>query len=157
MNDWKSSISIFSNIARSQPHAAFTALTHVLLSKWTHFSRVRPNISRFFVPLDNSLRTDQLPALMGCSPPSDLECALFDIPSRFGGLGIYAYHHICGSIWGWYTYSTKTGFSGFNGFDTSYFHYLNTSYFTYQTTYIPLLHSQNHATFHYFTLTQEEN
>ena len=53
----KSSISILSEIARSQPRAAFSALTHGLLSKWTHFSRVQPNIRHLLVPLNNSLGT----------------------------------------------------------------------------------------------------
>ena len=87
VKEWSSSISILSEIARSQPHAAFSALTHGLLSKWTYLSRVQPNICHLLVPLDNVLRMDLLPALTGRSSPSDLECALFDLPARLGGLG----------------------------------------------------------------------
>ena len=85
---WSSSISILSEIARSQPHAAFSALTHGLLSKWTYLSRVQPNICHLLVPLDTVLRTDLLPAITGHPPPNDLECALFDLPARLGGLGL---------------------------------------------------------------------
>ena len=85
---WSSSISILSEIAKLQPHAAFSALTHGLLSKWTHLCRVQPNISHLLVPLDNVLRTDLLPVLTGRPPPNDLECALFDSPARLGGLSI---------------------------------------------------------------------
>ena len=84
-----SSISILSEIVKLQPHAAFSALTHGLLSKWTHLCRVQPNISHLLVPLDNVLRTDLLPILTGRPPPNDLECALFDSPARLGGLGIH--------------------------------------------------------------------
>ena len=85
---WLSSIIHLSKIAKSQPHAAFAALTHGLLNKWTHLSRVIPNISHHLSPLDDVLRSDLLPALTGRPPPSDLECALFALPARLGGLGI---------------------------------------------------------------------
>ena len=44
---WSSSINILSGIAKSQPQAAFSALTHGLLSKWTYISCVVPNIKLF--------------------------------------------------------------------------------------------------------------
>ena len=44
-----------------------------------------PNINN---PLDDSLRTKLIPTLTGRPPPSDLECILFALPARLGGLGI---------------------------------------------------------------------
>ena len=85
---WSADLSHLSEIALSQPHAAFSALTHGLLSKWTYLSRVIPNISHVLIPLDSVLRSDLLPALTGRPPPGDLECALFALPARLGGLGI---------------------------------------------------------------------
>ena len=85
---WSADLSHLSEIALSQPHAAFSALTHGLLSKWTYLSRVIPNISHLLIPLDSVLRSDLLPALTGRPPPGDLECALFALPARLGGLGI---------------------------------------------------------------------
>ncbi len=41
---WSSSINTLSNIAKSQPHAAYSAITHGLLSKWTLRTSV-PNMS----------------------------------------------------------------------------------------------------------------
>ena len=38
--------------------------------------------------LDEMLRSDLLRALTGRPPPSDLECVLFALPARLGGLGI---------------------------------------------------------------------
>ena len=43
--EWLSSRNILSDIAKSQPHAAFSALTHDLLSKWTYLSQFVPDIS----------------------------------------------------------------------------------------------------------------
>ena len=39
---WSSSINVLSDIAKSQAQAAFSALTHGLLNKWTYLSRVVP-------------------------------------------------------------------------------------------------------------------
>ena len=55
---WSCSINILSDVAKSQPQAAFSALTHGLLSKWTYISRVVPNTSHLLVPLDELLRTN---------------------------------------------------------------------------------------------------
>ena len=54
---WSSSINILSDIAKSQPQAAFSALTHSLLSKRTYLSCVVPDISHLLVPLDDVLKT----------------------------------------------------------------------------------------------------
>ena len=88
VQSWSSGITLLSEIAKSQPHAAFSALTHGLLSKWTYLSRVTPNIGHLLTPLDTVLRMDLLPALTGRPPPNDLECDLFALPARLGGLGI---------------------------------------------------------------------
>ncbi len=45
-----------SEIAKSQPQAAFLAFTHGLQSKWTYVSRVIPNISYLLEPLDTAIR-----------------------------------------------------------------------------------------------------
>ena len=85
---WSSNIAHLSEIAKSQPHASFTALTHGLQSKWSYLCRVIHNIGHLLSPLDEMLRSDLLPALTGRPSTSDLECALFTLPPRLGGLGI---------------------------------------------------------------------
>ena len=71
-----------------KPHAAYSALTHGLSSKWSYLSRVTPNISHLLNPLDVALRAKLLPALTGRSTPNDQERALFALPAWLGGLGI---------------------------------------------------------------------
>ena len=88
VSSWLSSVCNLTAIARTQPHAAYSALTHGLSSKWTYLCRTVPNISNLLKPLDDILQTKLIPALTGKSPPSDLECALFALPARMGGLGI---------------------------------------------------------------------
>ena len=88
VGEWTSSITTLSEIAVSQPHAAYSALTHGLSSKWSYLSRVTPNISHLLNPLDVALKTKLLPALTGRPIPNDQECTLFALPARHGGLGI---------------------------------------------------------------------
>ena len=88
VNEWISNVQCLATIAVTQPHAAFSALTHGLMSKWTYLSRTIPDIGPLLRPLDDALRSVLLPALTGRPPPSDLECTLFALPARLGGLGI---------------------------------------------------------------------
>ena len=88
VNEWLSSVKCLAAIARTQPHDAFSALTHGLTSKWIYLSRTTPDIGPLLKPLDDALRSDLLPALTGRPPPSDMEYALFALPARLGGLGI---------------------------------------------------------------------
>ena len=87
VREWTSSITLgpLSEIARSQPHAAYSALVHGLSGTWSYLSRVTPNINHLLPPLDTALRTKLLPAL---TTPNYLDCALFVLPARYGGLGI---------------------------------------------------------------------
>ena len=88
VSSWLFNVCKLTTIAKTQPHAAYSALTHGLSSKWTYLCRTVPNISNFLKPLDDALRTKLFPALTGKPPPSDLECVLFALPARLGGLGI---------------------------------------------------------------------
>ena len=87
---WSSSINVLSDVAKSQPQAAFSALmTHGLLNKWTYLRHVVPD-SHLLVPLDEVLKcvlsliyslwhltNSMVPAITGRSPPNDLESDIF--------------------------------------------------------------------------------
>ena len=88
VNEWSPCVNILSDITKTQPLAAFSTLTYSLQNKWTYLSRVLPNISHILRPLDAALRTILIPAITGRSAPNDLECNLFVLPARHGGLGI---------------------------------------------------------------------
>ena len=85
VSEWSSCVNTLSDIAKSQPQAAYSALTHGLLNKWTYLSRVLPNINHL---LDDVLRTNLVPAVTGRPAHNDVECDLFALPVRQGGLGI---------------------------------------------------------------------
>lgn len=88
VNDWIANLQCLATIAKTQPHAAFSALTHGLISKWTYLSRTIPDIGPLLRPLDDALCSVLLPTLTGRPPPGDLERTLFAMPARLGGLGI---------------------------------------------------------------------
>jgi hypothetical protein len=70
------------------PQAAFAALTHTIIAKWVYLQRVTPEASHLFQPLEDYLRHHLLPILTGRPNLSDLERAVFALPSRDGGVGV---------------------------------------------------------------------
>ena len=85
---WVEEITKLAQISTSQPHAAFTAFTHGVSSKWTYLSRVVPGIAELLQPVEDAIRHHLLPALTGRCSFSDDERALFALPARLGGLGM---------------------------------------------------------------------
>ena len=85
---WVGEIEKLAEIADSQPHAAYGAITHGLSSKWSFLSRTTPDIDNLLVPIETSIRTILLPKLTGQDAPNDVERRLFSLPARLGGLNI---------------------------------------------------------------------
>ena len=77
-----------SNIAISQPHAAYSAFTHGLISKWTYLSRTVPDIENHMKPLEEAIRQKLLPSITGQNAFNDLDRQLLALPVRHGGLSI---------------------------------------------------------------------
>ena len=88
VKEWSDKLSRLSEIGLTQPHAAYSALTHGLLGRWTFLSRTLPGISELLSPLEKSICSHLLPALFGKCTFSDTERQLISLPSRLGGLGI---------------------------------------------------------------------
>ena len=88
MKKWSSAIHKLAATAKTQPHAAYSAFTHGLVSKWTYFARTIPDISDLLEPLEGAIRLHLIPALTGRESVSDIERDLFSLPTRLGGLGI---------------------------------------------------------------------
>ena len=88
VKSWVDKIIMLTEIAKSQPHAAYAALSHSLIHKWTYIARTILDISDLFTPLEDALRYHLLPAIMGRDAFSDSERELFSFPTRLGGLGI---------------------------------------------------------------------
>ena len=88
MKEWSDELSKLSEISLTQPHSAYSALTHGLLGRWTFLSRTLPGIGDLFSPLEQIIRVHLLPTLTSKSAFSDVERQLISLPSRLGGLGI---------------------------------------------------------------------
>ena len=71
VTEWAAILRRLAEIASTQPHAAFSALTHGLMRKWTYLSRTIPGIGPALRLLD--LGSAVIPALTGRPPPGDLE------------------------------------------------------------------------------------
>ena len=85
---WTQEVEELSNIAITQPHAAYSAFTHGLISKWTYLSRTIPDIESHMKPLEDAIRQKLLPTITGQNAFNDLDRQLLALPVRHGGLGI---------------------------------------------------------------------
>ena len=72
VNQLKEELRTLSVIATSQPHAAFTAFTHGMMSKWTHISRTIPDISSHLQSLEAVIQSEFIPSITGRSPPNNV-------------------------------------------------------------------------------------
>jgi len=85
---WIQELQSLSSFAITQPHAAYSAFTHGLVSKWLFIARTIPNIDDLFQPLEECIRHTFIPAVTGHLSPGNLERDLLALPTRIGGMGI---------------------------------------------------------------------
>ena len=88
ISSWMSELEELCKIARTEPQAAYCALTHGLLSKWTYLMRTTPGITALMTPLEDILRNKFIPAITGRKAVTDEERQLLALPCKNGGLGI---------------------------------------------------------------------
>ena len=88
INGWVTEEEHLSFIAISQPQAAYVALTHGVITKWTYLARTIPNIADLFKPLEDVIHQRFLPAITGQNAFNDDNRDLMALPSCLGGLGI---------------------------------------------------------------------
>ena len=88
VSQWQATVESLSSIATSQPHAAYSAMTHGVISQWLFLQRTIPNLAPLLQSLEESISQKFIPALTGRRGCSDLERELFALPVRLGGLGL---------------------------------------------------------------------
>ena len=88
VSEWQATVETLSSIATSQPHAAYSAMTHGLNSQWLFLQRTVPNLAPLLQSLEETISEKFIPALTGRRGCSDLERELFALPARLGGLGL---------------------------------------------------------------------
>ena len=84
---WCDEISVLSEIAKSQPHAAYAAFIHGEQHKFTYFLRTIGDIATSLKPLDDIISNTFIPALFG-REITENERDIISMPIRDGGLGI---------------------------------------------------------------------
>uniref|UniRef100_A0A1X7SXQ2 Reverse transcriptase domain-containing protein n=1 Tax=Amphimedon queenslandica TaxID=400682 RepID=A0A1X7SXQ2_AMPQE len=84
---WINLINVLSDIAVTQPQAAYCAYTKSLQNEWTFLQRVTPDCQFLFIDLESVICNTFIPALFG-QECSTSDRSLFSLPLRLGGLNI---------------------------------------------------------------------
>ena len=74
--------------AQSQPHAAYSALLHGVIGRWTYAARSNDRLAECIEPLESAIQSKLISALTGLLPPRETIRSLFALPACFGGMGI---------------------------------------------------------------------
>ena len=89
---WVKEIEKLSTFAETQPHAAYAALSHGLISRWNYFLRVvnweMLSPAELLQPLESAIQSQFIPAITGQHPPGKQVREVLAMPVRLGGLGI---------------------------------------------------------------------
>ena len=84
---WCNELHPLAELAKTQPHAAYSAFTHSISSQYTYFTRMIPGMCEFIKPVDDVMRLELLPALLN-SIVLQVDRQLYSPPICHGGLGI---------------------------------------------------------------------
>ncbi len=64
VSQWSSELKLLSEIATTQPHAAFAAFIHGFSSRWLFIALTVPNLGDHYQPLENIIRSAFIPQLL---------------------------------------------------------------------------------------------
>jgi hypothetical protein len=87
VQEWVDELSILSDIAKTEPHSAYSAYTFGFKSKYNYLMRTVPNISHLLGPLDNAV-DNLISILLQGSEFDRVQRSLFALPVKLGGLGM---------------------------------------------------------------------
>ena len=89
IEQWVRAVKSLAKVARRYPQTAYAGLALSLQHEWQYLQRVTSGIKDQFVPIEQALVEDFLPALFQASPTSiQAMRGLLELPVRQGGLGI---------------------------------------------------------------------
>jgi hypothetical protein len=87
-NEWVSQIKTLSEIAKSEPQAAYACFIHGLRHKYSYFLRTIPRFKDELPPVEQAIRDHLIPALTEGVLISDEDRDLLALPLKYGGLGL---------------------------------------------------------------------
>ena len=96
---WWNKLHRLADFAKTQPHAAYSAFKHDILSQYTFFMGRIPAIHEFIKPVDDVIRLELLPALLNSIVP-EADRQLYSLLLRHGGLEIQILPEIAESHFG---------------------------------------------------------
>ena len=85
---WVNEIESLTAIARTHPHAAYTAFVHGAIGRWLYLMGTIDISSSIFQPLEEAIHHQFIPALTGQVSSSPEVRKLLSLPNRLGGLNI---------------------------------------------------------------------
>ena len=88
VTEWLDELKVLANFAETEPHAAFTALTHGLRSKYTYLLRTLPDTANAFARIDKFLEEELLPRLSYRKKFTAEDLRLLRLPASLGGIGL---------------------------------------------------------------------
>ena len=98
--EWGIELDQLANIARTEPQAAYAALTHGLRGRWTYIFRTLPVQSHMVSTLDAAIQCKLLPSLCGRESFTDHDMVLLRLPARLGGIGLPHLESMCSTEFG---------------------------------------------------------
>ena len=88
VSKWVQDVQALAEVAGDEPQAAYSCFTKAISHRWTYVQRTIPNIAPLFQPLQNAIKNNLIPAILGRTI-TDLERKIFALPVKLGGMGIY--------------------------------------------------------------------
>ena len=85
---WKEELKKLTEIAKTEPHAAYAAISHGLHGRWTYLLRTVPFPAQCLTDLDKVITEELLPALAGRDSFLPEELNLLRLPCRLGGMAL---------------------------------------------------------------------
>ena len=85
---WVECVRHLARAAEKFPQSAYVAFTMSLQSEWKFLQRLIPGSSAWFGELNDVIKREFIPALLARRQFSEAEMELFELPVRWGGLGI---------------------------------------------------------------------
>ena len=85
---WVQEIERLAVFSECHPQAANSALTHGLVGRWMYAARTINDLESGIAPLNQTIRSTLVPAMLGRLASSDLQWDLLTLPTRLGGLGL---------------------------------------------------------------------
>ena len=99
INTWVEELEKLSQIAKFEPHIAYTAYVFGFQHKYTFFLRTLPNIKALMLRLDSAI-DEFIHCLLGGYNFTELERLWFSLPPKMGGLGITIPSQLCEIYYG---------------------------------------------------------